>query len=109
MRDITDDLELEEMVSYRKNVTGISHTVFISPRGNAKHGPRVKVAINPPDSLAPFGEIATVAFDGTVIGNIPLPLLTDVREFITINSVVLLDYWHYRIDTSELQQRLRSI
>ena len=40
--DDMGELELEEMVSYRKNVTGISHTVFISPRGNAAHGPRVK-------------------------------------------------------------------
>ena len=30
-----DDNELEEMVSYRKNVTGVENTVFISPKGNA--------------------------------------------------------------------------
>ncbi|MEY9235370.1 hypothetical protein ABIF78_007693 [Bradyrhizobium japonicum] len=49
--------ELEETLSYRANVTGISHTVFISPR--------VKVAIDPPDSLDLRGTIATVTLDGT--------------------------------------------
>ena len=34
MTDETEMLdELEEMVSYQKNVTGIDHTIFISPRG----------------------------------------------------------------------------
>lgn len=101
--------EFEEMVSYRKKVTGISHTVFISPRGNAQHGPRVKVAINPPDSLDPRGDVATVSFDGLVVGDISPPLLKQVRLFIETNRTVLLDYWHYRIDTEQLQQRLRSI
>src|SRR5262245_48607874 len=58
MCEIADDLQ--EMVSYRKNVTGVAHTLFISPKGNARHGPRVKVAIDPPDSLDP----RTVGADG---------------------------------------------
>ena len=33
--------EFEEMVSYRKDVTGIDCTVFISPRGIARHSPRI--------------------------------------------------------------------
>jgi hypothetical protein len=28
----TDDTDLQEMVPYRRNVTGIDHTVFISPQ-----------------------------------------------------------------------------
>jgi hypothetical protein len=32
---------LEELVSYRKDVTGIENTVFISPKGNTRHGPRI--------------------------------------------------------------------
>jgi hypothetical protein len=28
----TDDTDLQEMVSYRRNVTGIDYTVFISPQ-----------------------------------------------------------------------------
>jgi hypothetical protein len=101
--------ELEQMVSYRANVTGISHTIFISPRGNASHSPRVKVAIDPPDSPDPRGTIATITFDGTVIGVIDPQLVHQVDLFIKINRTVLLDYWEYRIDTDQLRQRLQPI
>jgi hypothetical protein len=103
-------LELEEMVSFRKNVTGISHTIFISPRGGARHGPRVKVAIDPPDTLNPQGKIATVIVDGGgTIGDIDPQLADQVRRFIEINRETLLDYWHYRIDGRELDRRLKSL
>jgi hypothetical protein len=101
--------ELEQMVSYRANVTGISHTIFISPRGNAAHGPRVKVAIDPPDSLDPRGNITTITFDGAVIGAIDQHLARQVLRFIDINRAVLLDYWFYKIDTDQLRQRLQPI
>jgi hypothetical protein len=32
-----------------------------------------------------------------------------VERFIEINRAVLLDYWHYRIDTDQLRQRLRNM
>ena len=52
--------EFEEMVSYRKDVTGIDCTVFISPRGIARHSPRITIGLG----LDPRGNIATVTFDG---------------------------------------------
>lgn len=105
--DIDND-ELQEMVSYRKNVTGIAHTIFISPRGNAQHAARVKVAIDPPDSLDPRSEIASVSITGdVVVGTIDPHLLQQVRRFIDRNRRVLIDYWNYAIDTDELRQRLR--
>src|SRR6476469_3723782 len=101
--------EFEEMVSYRANVTGISHTIFISPRGNAAHGPRVKVAIDPPDSLDPRGNITAITFDGAVIGVINPHLARQVDRFIQLNRAVLLAYWNYEIDTDQLRQRLQPI
>ena len=101
-----DQDELEQMVSYRGNITGIAHTIFISPRGNIRHGPRVKVAINPRDSVAPRGIIATVTFEGKAIGPIDPQLLRQVRRFIELNRDVLLDYWNEKIYTDELQARI---
>jgi hypothetical protein len=102
---------LEEMVSYRKDVTGVENTVFISPKGNTRHGPRIKVAIEPPLSVDPRSKTASVALgDGAVVmGEVPAWLLDQVRRFIDINRQVLLDYWEYRIDTEELRRRLTSI
>lgn len=94
---------LEEIVSYRRSMTGIANTIFISPKG-------IKVAIVPPDSVDPRGEIASVAFDGRVVaGKINPDLLEQVRRFIAQNRQVLLDYWDYRIPTDELQRRLRPV
>src|SRR6516165_829314 len=47
---------LEHMASSRKDVTGIDNTLWISPRGPTRHAARVKVALDPPDSLNPTSE-----------------------------------------------------
>jgi hypothetical protein len=100
--------DLEEMVSYRKNVTGVDHTIFISPKGNARHSPRIKIAIDPPDSLDPRSKTAAIDLEGKVVaGTVAPDLLRQARRFVVRNRRVLMDYWMYRIDTSELQQRLR--
>jgi hypothetical protein len=110
---ISDELAerelLEEMVSYRKDVTGVDNTVFISPKGQVRHGPRVKLAINPPDSLDPSTETASIAIeDGNVVaGKVPAKLRKQVQRFIELNRDVLLDYWNYRIDTKQLHERLK--
>jgi hypothetical protein len=109
--DTTAERDLaEEMVSYRRDVTGVDNTVFISPKGYVRHGPRVKVAINPPDTVDPRGETASVDFDGVVAaGDVPANLLRQVQRFIELNRETLLDYWNYQIDTEELRRRLCSI
>ena len=103
--------ELEEMVSYRRNVTGVEHTIFISPKGNARHAPRIKVAIDPADSLDPRSKTAAIAIaNGAVVaGEIEPELLRQLRAFVHANRRVLLDYWEYRIDTDELRARLRAV
>jgi hypothetical protein len=103
--------ELEEMISYRKSVTGLDHTIFISPRGMARHAPRIKVAIDPPDSLDPRGHVAvvTISTQTLVEGQLPAKLGKPLRAFLKLNQAVLLDYWDYRIDTDQLRQRLRPV
>ncbi len=101
--------DLQETISFQKDATNINHTIFISPRGNAAYGPWVKVAIDPPDSLDPRGNITTITFDGAVIGSMDSELARQVLRFIDINRAVLLDYWNYEIDTDQLRQRLQPI
>jgi hypothetical protein len=109
--EMAEEELLEEMVSYRKNVTGVDNTIFISPKGKTRHSPRLKLAINPPDSVDPQSETASIAIaDGTLVaGDAPPWLLEQVHRFITANRDVLLEYWEYRIDTETLRQRLKSI
>jgi hypothetical protein len=100
---------LEEMASLRKNVTGVDNTVFIS--GSDDGDPRIMLAIDPPQSISPICETASVAIrDGTPLArDIPPPLLAQARPFIDLNRAALMEYWEYRIDTEELGQRLQSI
>ncbi len=102
---------LEEMVPYRKDVTGVENTIFISPKGNTRHAPRIKIAIDPPLSVDPRSKTASVAIaDGTVVaGEVPPALLGQARRFIDANRDALLEYWEYRIDTDELRRRLTPI
>jgi hypothetical protein len=91
-----------------RDITGVDNTVFISPRGNARHGPRIKIAIDPPDSLSPHAKVASMTFDGQVIeGSIPKRIAEQARAFINLNRDVLVAYWNYEIATDELQQRLQ--
>jgi hypothetical protein len=112
---ISDELAerelLEEMVAYRKNVTGVDNTVFISPKGLTQHAPRIKLAIDPRDSINPNSVTASVAIDSgkVVAGHVPAELLKQAQRFVELNRDVLLDYWNYLIDTDELQKRLKSI
>jgi hypothetical protein len=114
--DISDELAerelLEEMVSYRKDVTGVTHTIFISPKGKTKHAARNKIAIEPPDTLNPDTVTASIEISNAkvVAGKTPdTDLQKQVKAFIELNRSVLMDYWEYRIDTKQLTERLKSI
>jgi hypothetical protein len=113
---MTDELAeeelLEEEVAFRKDATGIDNTIFISPRGKTRHAPRIKLAIDPPDSINPGTEAASIAIhDGSVVAgeNVQAALLRQVRRFIDLNRDTLLDYWEYRIDGRQLDRRLKRI
>ena len=71
---LTEEELLEEMVSYRKNITGVDNTIFISPKGSTQHAARVELAIDPPDSIDPRSETASIAIaDGAVMAGKLLP------------------------------------
>lgn len=107
---ITTYDELEEMGSYPQSVTGVTHTVFISSKGHAKHGPRIKVAIDPPNRIDPRSKVATINFHGLLVtGKLDPPLLNQARRFIDLNRTTLLNYWNYKIDTEELRHQLKAI
>lgn len=106
--DIETD-EVEDMVSLRTNLTGVDNTVFVSTKGYSQHAPRIKIAIDPPDSLNAAGKNASMAIhDFSISGaHMPPALVDQAVQFINNNRPVLLDYWEAKIDTAELLQRVR--
>lgn len=96
--------ELFEMANLFPRTTGLPMTVWVSPRGRARHDVRIEIAMTHGDQL----NIANTA----VIGIRPTPhviagqLSPDdqraVFEWVSLNSTALVAYWEGRIDTIEL-------
>jgi hypothetical protein len=53
--------EAEDMVALTSAETGIANTIFVSPKGFARHAPRLKVAIDPPDTFDTTSKTASMA------------------------------------------------
>jgi hypothetical protein len=103
---------LGDMLSYRTKHTGVSNTIFVSTKERMRHGPRIKIAIDPPDSLSPGCVNASIAIDSgeVVAGEEPKAIvLKQAREWIALNRDALLDYWHQRIDAADFNERIKPI
>ena len=113
MQQVTerDADELFEMANLFPRTTGLPMTVWVSPRGNARHDVRVKVNMTHGDQM----NIANTAIVGVrpsphvIAGHLPPDDLRAVFEWISLNTAALVDYWDGRIDTIELGQLLKRI
>ena len=103
--------ELFEMANLFPRTTGLPMTVWVSPRGNARHDVRIKVNMTHGDQM----NIANTAIVGVrpsphvIAGHLPPDDLRAVFEWISLNTAALVDYWDGRIDTIELGQLLKRI
>jgi hypothetical protein len=100
------------MANLFPRTTRLPMTVWVSPRGNARHDARVKVNVTYGD---PQMNIANTA----VVGVRPSPQLIAghlspddqraVFEWISLNTAAIVEYWDGRIDTIELGQLLKRL
>jgi len=107
---ITSD-ELFEMANLYPRTTGLPMTVWVGPRGNARHDVRIKVNMS-------HGNQMNV--DNTaVVGVRPAPHLIAGRlssqdqrlvfEWVGLNTAAIIAYWDGDIDTAELIQALKRL
>jgi len=100
---IQQEQDDEDMVSAWPKDTGLTNAIKIIP-GNPQHGPRIKVALNPPDRFSghcdwawiPFGQ-APGSFEEPIScrpgGLLPSEaLLRDLHELIELNRVDLFAF-----------------
>ena len=103
--------ELYEMANLYPRTTGLPMTIWVGPRGNARHDVRIKV------NLAQGNQMN---IDNTaVVGVRPAPhmvaggLSSDdqrlVFEWIRVNEGTIIGYWNGNIDTAELIQNLKPM
>jgi hypothetical protein len=103
--------DLFEMANLFPRTTGLPMTVWVSPRGNARHDLRVKVNMT-------HGNQTNVA-NTAVVGVRPVPHLIAGRltpdderavfQWLSMNTAALIAYWDGRIDTIELGERLQRL
>jgi len=113
--DIVEALAEQEqfyaMAILSSAATGIANTLWYIPVPEGQHGPRIKVAIDPPHATRPGGTEATIRFDEgkPASGPVPPALERQVRAFIALNKPALLDYWNLKTTTDEFVALLRPI
>jgi len=103
--------ELYEMANLFPRTTGLPMTVWVGPRGNARHDVRIKVNMT-------HGNQMNV--DNTaVVGVRPTPHLIAGRlssedqrlvfQWVQLNAAAIIGYWDGDIDTAELIQTLKPL
>lgn len=109
--ELSEEDELFLMANLYPRDTGLPMTIWISPRGGARHDVRVKVS--------PVHGNRMELEDAAVMSVRPEPKLlhgtlssvdeTAVAAWIGLNEAVVLDYWNGDTSTLELAQRLKRI
>ena len=100
--------DLFEMANLFPRTTGLPMTVWVSPRGNARHDVRVKVNMTHGNQMN--------AANTAVVGLRPAPHVIAGRlspederavvQWVSLNTVALVSYWDGQIDTIQLGQLL---
>jgi hypothetical protein len=109
MSDAEDDFF--EMANLFPAETGLPMVVWASERGHVRHDVRVKVNQSHGARILPgnFAVVAVRPAPRLVAGNLSSADLGAVSEWIRLNEAALVDYWEYRISTSQLIQQLRRL
>ena len=103
--------DLHEMANLYPESTGLPMTVWVSPRGNARHDIQVKVNMTHGDrmDIANTAVVAVRPAPRIVAGQLSPADAQAVFQWISLNAEGLIAYWEGQIDTARLIHRLRSL
>jgi hypothetical protein len=103
--------ELFEMANLYPRTTGLPMTIWVSPRGNARHDVRIKVNMTHGNQMS-IDNTAVVAVRPSprVIAGQLLPEdERAVADWIVLNAPAIVAYWDGGIDTVQLAQTLKPL
>jgi hypothetical protein len=98
------------MANLFPRTTGLPMTVWVSPRGRARHDARIKVSLTP--GRMDIGHTAVVGIRPSprlIEGKLASADLELVSRWIGLNEAALIDFRNEAIDSVELGARLRRI
>jgi hypothetical protein len=102
---------LFEMANLFPGTTGLPMTVWVNPRGNARHHVRVKVNMTHGNQM----NVANTAMVGlrpaphVIAGHLSPEDERAVFHWMSLNADALVLYWNGQIDTMQLGQLMKSI
>jgi hypothetical protein len=100
-----------EMANLYPRDTGLPMTIWVSPRGRARHDARIKVCLTPGDRMDATNT-AVVAIRPTprlIGGALPARDFDLVANWIARNAEALIDYWNGTLSTVEFVQRMERL
>lgn len=99
------------MANLFPQTTGLPMTVWVSPRGNARHDVRVKANRTHGNQMNP-GDTAVIGVRPSlhlVAGDLPPDDAKAVFRWVELNTPALVSYWDGEIDTIQLGQLLKPL
>src|SRR5713226_3934967 len=105
----TDDLF--EMANLFPGTTGLPMTVWVSPRGNARHDVRIKVNMTHGNQMriTNTAVVAVRPVPRVLHGQLPSADEKAVFQWVSLNTNALVEYWDGQIDTIQLGQKLKPL
>jgi hypothetical protein len=103
-------IDTYEMSNLFPRTTGLLLTVWVSPRGRARHAARIKVSLTPGKMDAAHTAVVAIQPKPRLVeGKLSEADLALVSEWITLNEAALLEFWDETIDSVELGGRLKKL
>lgn len=99
------------MANLRPEDTGLPMVVWISEKGGAKHGPRLKVSKKMGDKIDPSNVLTVTVSDNPTMynGELEPKVFNKLKQFIKLNKENLLKYWNNEVSTREFLNSLIKI
>jgi hypothetical protein len=110
MSEITED-DLYEMANVFPDDSGLPMTVWVRPRSNERHGPRIKVCTVPGPRMLPHDTVTVTLPQIRVIptGGLSPADLRIVSDWIRLNETAITAHWEGRISAIEFGRRLQKL
>ena len=107
----SDPRDLFEMANLYPDTTGLPMTVWVSPRGDARHDVRVKVnmAHGNQMSIANTAVVSVRPTPRVIAGQLSPANAPAVFQWVALNTDVLVAYWDGQIDTARVTQGLKPL
>jgi hypothetical protein len=103
--------DIFEMTNLSPRMTGLPMSVWVSPRGSARHDVRIKVNMTHGRQMN-IDNTAIVAVRPSprvVAGHLTTDDRRVVTEWTALNADAIIDYWDEKLDTDQFLGRLKRL